>query len=107
MKLKDLSKNPFKGGFISAAFTLVYVAAIALVFILLDRMTAVPPEFLGIIFVLSLLVLSAAVCGTLVFGIPVLLFIDKEYKKGLSFLGYTLVWFAIFVIIILVLGMLF
>jgi len=107
MKLKDLTKNPFKGGFISAASTLVYVAIIAIIFMLMSKMQSVPPEFLGIIFVLSLLVLSAAICGTLVFGMPILLFIDKDFKRGLSFLGYTIVWFAIFTVVILVLGMLF
>jgi hypothetical protein len=42
------------------------------------------------IIMLLLLVLSASICGFLIFGRPILLYFDGKKKQALSLLGYTL-----------------
>ncbi|MBI5621293.1 hypothetical protein HY933_00300 [Candidatus Falkowbacteria bacterium] len=70
---------------------MVYCALIALVFMALPN-TQPHPAYLNIISMLTLLVFSAAITGSLVFGYAVYLFLDKKAKEALSVLGYTLLF---------------
>lgn len=63
------------------------------------------PGLLGMVFMLCLLVFSAAVTGSLVFGYPVYLALNKEIKKALSVLLYTLLFSLL--IIVLIVGVMF
>jgi hypothetical protein len=62
------------------------------------------PGFFGIFLMLILLVFSAAITGSLVFGYPAYLALNKKVKEALYVLAYTLGYsLAIILIIILVL----
>jgi len=52
---------------------------------------------------LMLFVLSAAICGLLIFGKPVKLYFDGKKKEGLKFLFWTIGWILIITIIVFVL----
>ena len=44
---------------------------------------------------LMLFVLSAAICGYLVFGKSVLMYLDGNKKEALKLLGYIIMWLAL------------
>lgn len=72
-----------------------YIFCIALFFNLgLERMFKNVPEFFAPIIMLSLLVLSASIMGVLIFGKPVLLYLDNQKKEAATMLFYTLGWLA-------------
>ncbi len=50
--------------------------------------------------VLMLLVLSAAVMGTLVFGRPILMYLDGKKREAVMFLGYTLGWLTLLTLLV-------
>lgn len=57
------------------------------------------PEFFAPIIMLSLLVLSAAVMAILIFGKPILLYLDNQKKDALTMLFYTVGCLAIIFVI--------
>ena len=57
------------------------------------------PEFFAPIIMLSLLVVSAAVMAILVFGRPVLLYLDNKKKEALAMLFYTIGWLAVILLL--------
>jgi hypothetical protein len=68
-----------------------YIFCIALFFNLgMEKMFKNVPEFFAPIIMLLLLVLSASIMGMLVFGRPVLLYLDNKKKEALSMLFYTI-----------------
>jgi hypothetical protein len=58
------------------------------------------PDVLGVLAVLFLFVISAAVCGALILGKPALLYLDGKKKEGITLFGITLGWMVLFLIII-------
>lgn len=55
--------------------------------------------------VLMLLVLSAAITGTLVLGRPLIMYLDGAKKEALKFFGYTVGWmFFLTVMIFLIMA---
>ena len=80
----------FKRGSLNALATFVYVAVVGLFVshasvIFGPKDTAFTP-----VAVLMLLVFSAALMGILVFGQPVLWYLDGKKKEALSLLSYTM-----------------
>lgn len=59
------------------------------------------PNFIIPIFMLMLFVFSAALTGTLVFGKPVLLYLEGKKKEAISLLIYTLGTFFILMLLAL------
>ena len=81
----------FRRAVLNALATLAYVAVVGLFMshasvIFGPKDTAFTP-----VAVLMLLVFSAALMGILVFGQPVLWYLDGKKKEALSLLGYTMV----------------
>jgi len=58
--------------------------------------------FLAPIAMLLLFVFSAALTGFLIFGRPALLYIDGKKKEALSLLTYTLTFFCVITVIVLI-----
>ena len=56
---------------------------------------------------LTLLVFSAAVTGSLVFGYPVYLILNKQTKEGVSIFAYTLLFLVVILAILISLFSLF
>lgn len=72
---------------------------VALITTLEKYFTNTPDTFMAPIAMLLLLVLSVAVMAILVFGRPVYLFLNNAKREAFLFLGYTLGWLFLFVII--------
>lgn len=99
--LKKLIKKPFWGGFLSAVLTLVYCGLISGLFKVLENYAPMNGNFfIGGILILGLLVFSVAVCGVLIFGIPAYLFFKKDAKEGFVYLGYTIAWMFLLVLVL-------
>lgn len=63
-----------------------------------------PDTFLIPVMMLLLLILSAAITGSLVFGRPILWYLDGKKKEAISLLAYTLATlFVIFIFVFLAL----
>lgn len=102
MKLNKLS--PQLCGFLQALGIVIYVLFVGLVISQLESFNFEPPHPLGITMVLTLLVFSAAVSGTLVFGYPAYLLVNKETKRALMILGFTFLFLISFLILVFVVG---
>lgn len=101
-----MNNNIIKNAVVNATGTALYVVIIAL---FLSNAQSIfgpdePKTMLIPVLMLLLLILSAAITGSLVFGRPILWYLDGKKQEALSLLGYTLaVLFAItlFVLVIL------
>ena len=76
------------------AFTYIFGIAEVLHLTGPEKMFKNVPEFFAPIIMLSLLVLSAAIMAILVFGRPVMLYLDNQKKDALTMLFYTVGWLA-------------
>ncbi|MBP6859352.1 MAG: hypothetical protein KBC69_01875 [Candidatus Magasanikbacteria bacterium] len=100
-----LNKKLLVRSFIHAVVAYAYICGIAAFFNLgIEKMFKNVPEIFGPIIMLPLLVLSAAIMAILVFGKPILLYLDNQKKDALTMLFYTLSCLAvIFVVTVFVL----
>lgn len=88
-------------GLLQAAGVVFYCSIISFFLQSIKKIFISPPEFLIAIFMLCLLVFSAAVTGSIVFGYPVYLAVNKNFGKGLMVLLYTLLSFLVLLILIM------
>ena len=81
-----------KSALIDAAGTTLYVILVASFMFYLQGNA--PKEEINTVFIpiamLLLLVVSAALTGSLVFGKPVMMYLDGKKKEAVSLIGYTL-----------------
>lgn len=87
-------------GFIFAAGVLVYVGLVALFMTGLTANFDGVPQATGVLFMLLLLCFSAATVGTLIFGRPVYLLLDKRLKQAATQLLLILGWLLVFFVVI-------
>ena len=91
-----------KYALINAIGTALYVAAVASFMYLAGQGTFGTTKTVFIpIAMLMLFVFSAAFTGTLMFGRPVVWYLDGKKKEALSLLGYTLIIFMIITFVVL------
>lgn len=85
-------KNTYRWGIINGLATGAYIFLVALLMQNVERILGPGPDenFLAPVAFLTLLVLSAAVCGSLVFGRPVLLFMKNQQRAAITMFGVTL-----------------
>ena len=84
-------EKPTTVGLCQALFVTVYCGLVALLFNYLTKAMPSGPGFFGFFFMLVLLVFSAAVTGSLVFGYPAYLVLAKnKIKEALTILAFTL-----------------
>ncbi|MCB9802975.1 hypothetical protein H6761_03075 [Candidatus Nomurabacteria bacterium] len=81
-----------------AFFTSVYVLLVGTFMQTVEKWN-IGPNVLGIVVILSLLVLSASVCGSLIFGYPIYLLFNKEVKSALILLGYTFLFLLLLIVL--------
>lgn len=74
---------------------LFYTTCVAWIMSNGNRLLGEEDTFFTPVAVLMLLVLSAAVMGTLVFGRPILMYLDGKKREAVVFLGYTLGWLTL------------
>lgn len=81
------------GSFLNAAGVLFYVMSVAWVLSNGERLFGGrEPRLVIPVFMMLLLVISATITGLLVFGRPVLLYLDGRKKEALHFFFATLGW---------------
>ena len=91
--------NPAIIGLIQAIGVVMYCVFIALIIGFLSRNFPQPPSIWGPAIMLTLLVFSAAVTGSIVFGYPAYLFLkEKKIKIALQILAYTLIYCLLFIL---------
>jgi len=87
-------------GLCQALFVTVYCGLVALLFNYLTKAIPSGPGFFGFFFMLILLVFSAAVTGSVVFGYPVYLALAKnKIKEALTILAFTLLYSLVIIFI--------
>jgi len=96
--------NPYLIGLFQALGVVVYCVLVAEIFNLCGKFFVGQAGFFTSVFVLILIVFSAAVTGSLVFGYPAYLFLKyKKTKEPLSILAYTLLYCLGIIIVVLLL----
>jgi hypothetical protein len=100
------SKQPNSGfiSFVSAAGVFIYISAVSWMISNTKNLFGNVPEpnFLIPVFMLLLFVVSAAITGSLVFGKPLLMYIDGEKKGSLKLLFGTLAWLVLFLFLVVI-----
>ncbi|MBU0731593.1 hypothetical protein KKC88_01800 [Patescibacteria group bacterium] len=101
--VKKLIEKPILAGIASSVLVITYCGVIAIFFILAGETSFAPvdgPNFFFFIFMLILFVLSAAVCGVLVFGLPVYFLIQNDIKKASLYLAAILAAIVFFLVVV-------
>jgi len=94
-------------GLFQALGIVLYCAIIASLLSYFGKLAVTPPELVGSTLILMLLVFSAAVCGTIVFGYPIYLALQNKIKVALQLLLFTLLYLIGLIAIFVVLSLLF
>jgi len=97
-KLLNNKLHPSAIGFFQALAVVFYSAAVG-GFIFFMSSTKNQPGYLGIVLMLVLLVFSAGITGTLVFGLPVYYALKNNIKRSIEVLAFT--FFYIFIALVL------
>lgn len=85
--------NPAIVGLYQALGIVVYTTLVAVIITSLEGTGLNSPDILAIPTILTLLVLSAGITGSLVFGLPVYFtFAKNDIKRAISILGYTFIY---------------
>jgi|SRR4029453_9975532 hypothetical protein len=90
-----MDKIIVKRAVVNALATAAYVTAVGLFIFNANTIFGKEDKLLTPVVALMLLVLSAAVTGSLLFGQPVMWYVDGKKKSALELLGATLACFAI------------
>lgn len=101
--IKRLVDKPIVAGIVTAIVTMTYCGVVALFFMLMENAgsnQSDPPAFFVIGFMLILFVLSAAVCGILVFGVPIFFLIQKQIRSAGVYMAANLITFALVLVLI-------
>lgn len=92
------NKKLIRNGLFYALGVVAYAAGISAIMSNTKDFSAPVPDMLIGAFVLSLICLSAATVGSLIFGRPVYLVITGEKKEGVMQLLYTLGWLFVLLV---------
>jgi len=87
-------------GLLQALGLALYCALIAATLNSFGKVSTAPIGILGTVLLLVLLVFSAAITGSIVFGYPVYLALHKKFKDALSILAFTALYCLILILII-------
>lgn len=102
MAIKIEKLSPWTIGLLQALGVTIYCGLIASLLLILDSFVGQPPKLIGLIFMLTLLVFSAAVTGSLVFAYPLYLAVKKDLKQGIKVFLLTLLFSVLILISLLV-----
>lgn len=93
--------SPVKKSLLNSIAVLVYVSIIAFIMTNAQNIFGSDKKYITPLLVLMLLIVSASVCGFLVFGKPIMLYLDGQKKEAVTLLAYTVAWLAAITIIIM------
>ncbi len=100
--LLQKKNSPSLIGFLQAAGVVIYCGFVAVFFFYMSQ-TKAQPGFFGFFLMLALFVFSAAITGSLVFGYPAYLVLNKRIKEAINILTYTLLFSLIIILISIIL----
>lgn len=89
-------------GFLQAVGVVVYCVLAGIFICYGNKALPTPPQFVGIILVLSVLVFSVAAVGSLIFGYAAYLALNQNIKGALKLFGFTLMYLFCFILLIIV-----
>lgn len=90
-----MKKNIITSSLINALGTVIYVSLVSQLIINGNELFGQVQSSLSAIAFLLLFVVSAAITGYLVFGRPVLIYLNGEKKEAVKLLGFTVLWLLI------------
>lgn len=93
-------------GLINALGVIIYTSLIAWLIIKGEEIFGKMANFWGPLAFLLVFILSAAIVGLLVFGRPILLYLDGSKKEAVKLLFYTLFWLFLATLVTLLLQLL-
>jgi len=99
---KKIIKYPAGVGFLQALGIVMYTSFIGSFIRCMEQYASEDGPFMPV-FVLTLLVFSAAISGSLIFGYPVYLAIQKDFRQALQVLGYTFLFLLLLLILVFIL----
>lgn len=85
---------------LNAFGVLVYVSLVAGLMLYAQELLGKMEGILGLMAFLLLYVVSAAAVGALVFGKPVMLYLDNKKREAVKMLIHTIGWLLIFTIVL-------
>lgn len=91
--------KPALRSFIHAFLAFAYIFCIGLFFNHAEQIFPREPDIMIPVVMLLLFVLSAAIMGILIFGKPVMMYLDNQKKDAIMLLFYTVGWLALFLFI--------
>mgnify|MGYP001130355331 CR=1 FL=1 len=97
-----MDKNIIKRALINALATAAYVTAIGVFMFYANTIFGKEDKALTPVVALLLLVLSAAVTASLLFGQPAMWYVDGKKKQALQLLGATLACLAVITLLVMV-----
>ena len=89
-------------GLLHAVMVALYVILISWVMTNGEQWFGKMDSFIGPALMLMLLVLSAAITAFLVFGRPVLMYLDQKKQEAVKLLGFTIGWMAVIVVLTMI-----
>lgn len=95
--------NPSIIGLLQAFGVAIYCVLVVAIINYFGKIFFAPPGFWSSVFILILLVFSAAVSGSIVFGYPAYLALNKRIKRALSVLAFTALYSLGIILIIVIL----
>lgn len=102
-----LKNKPVLSSFLSSTILFAYIAGVSLFLNNAEKIFGKKPEVVGVILMLSLLVFSALICGLLLLGGPIYLYLENTKKTALRMLAYNVIFFLAGGLIIFVLILIF
>lgn len=97
-----MKKTLLGQSFLLALGEAVYVGLVATLMNNAQKIFGDKPGPVGIVVVLLLFVVSAAVSGALILGKPALLYFENQKKEALKLFGLIVGWIIVFMIILIV-----
>ncbi len=96
-------KKQILHGFLLALGVLVYVALVSFIMHSGEKAFGNDNQIFTVVAMLMLLVLSAAIVGSLIFGLPIYYIFDKQIRPALHQLLINLGWLAVLTTVVLLL----
>lgn len=97
-----MKSNLLKSSFTNALGVAVYCSLVAYIMQNGERLFGKMQNFWGPLSFLMLFVLSAAIVGSLVFGKPVVLYLEGKKNEAIKLLGYTVLWLFLGTLLLLI-----
>lgn len=91
-------KNILKYAFLNAFSATAYIGLVAFFMKNVGKILGPMPEIIGMMSFLLLFVISAAMMGLLIFGRPILWYLDGKKAEAIKLISYTIVVLIIIVL---------